>query len=80
MIELLDTLKERQKRTIQRKLKSGEIEYDGDKKCFVYSESKNEFDLGQGDKDSQGDKDNLDEENKSNDSDEDDAFGMDSDD
>lgn len=46
-MQILQGLKERQRRTITRKLKSGEIEFNAAKKVFVYSEEgKGEFDLG----------------------------------
>ena len=68
MVEILNTLKERQKRTIARKLKKGEIDFDKERDCFIYVEGGEEFEIGGGDKDS-GDDDFGDEEEKKDDSD-----------
>lgn len=43
MVEIINSLKERQKRTITRKLKNGEIDYDKELDKFVYVGSGEEF-------------------------------------
>jgi len=43
MVEILETLKERQKRTIMRKMKAGEIDFDAKKDQFIYTEDGREF-------------------------------------
>jgi len=55
--EILSSLKEREKKTIQRKLAMGEIEYSPKKDCLIHTESKEQFKMGADDSDSDGDSD-----------------------
>jgi hypothetical protein len=47
MIEILDGLKEREKRTLERKIKAGEIDYDPKIDKLVYTNTKEEIVLGE---------------------------------
>lgn len=49
--EILSSLKEREKKTIQRKLAMGEIEYDAERDCLIYAESQEQFNVGGSDSD-----------------------------
>ena len=53
MKELLDTVKERQKRTIQRKVDKGVLDYDARANVFVYKEDGALFKMGE---DEEGDR------------------------
>lgn len=54
ILEIIDSLKERQKRTILRKITAGEIEFDPKREVLVYAEGGKDFDLG-GDKEEDSD-------------------------
>ena len=47
MIEILDGLKEREKRTLERKIKAGEIDYDPKIDKLFYTNTKEEIVLGE---------------------------------
>ena len=47
IVEILDGLKEREKKTIRRKLMLGEIDYDPKGDRLVYVESHEEYNVGQ---------------------------------
>ena len=49
MIEILDGLKEREKRKLTRQIKAGEIDYDPKQDKLVYTQTKEEYVFGQGD-------------------------------
>ena len=45
MEEVLQSLKERCKRTVLRKIETGEVTFDQDKKIFVYKDTEEEYKL-----------------------------------
>jgi len=73
MEETLKSLKERCKRTVLRKIDTGEVTYDPVKKIFIYKDTEEEYKVGEkrdGEKDSDSDDDDDDsEDNSDNDSD-----------
>lgn len=66
MQELLNTLKEREKRSLTRRIERGEIEFDLRRDCFVFAEDGKELKLGSDGEDSEN---GSGEERKSDDSD-----------
>jgi hypothetical protein len=47
VLEIIQSLKERQKRTIIRKIKNGEIEFDPKRNVLVYAADGKDFELGE---------------------------------
>ena len=60
ILEILDGLKEREKKTIRRKLALGEIDYDPKGDRLVYVETNEEFNVGQQDDDDSDDGSDMD--------------------
>ncbi|CDW84687.1 UNKNOWN [Stylonychia lemnae] len=75
MEETLKTLKERCKRTVLRKIDTGEVTYDPIKKIFIYKDTDEEYKVGEkrdGDKDSDDDSENDSNDDENSDKDKDD--------
>ena len=49
--EILGSLKPREQKAIQRKIATGEIEYDAKRDCLIYGESQEQFNMGDSDSD-----------------------------
>ena len=68
MDDVLKKLRERAKRTVLRKIETGEITYSRGRKCFIYQDTEEEYKLQGGDND---ESDSDDDEEDDVDSDED---------
>ena len=61
MEDVLLSLKERTKRTVLRKIETGEVTFDQDKKIFVYTDTNEEYKMNKGDEDEDEDEEEFEE-------------------
>ena len=73
MDDILKKLRERAKRTVLRKIETGEITYSRSKKMFVYQDTEEEFKVDIGEDDDDSDDDHDDDHDDDDDDDYDDA-------